>query len=102
VKRYSARLLLVCVAQEGLLVAAGNNCFAVTSIPLRLERLRIRTALQWKIKYFTPSDDSNKPEQAPSAYVIRKVMVDPVMTKYGHINYECATIFEWIGMQGEA
>jgi hypothetical protein len=92
----------------------GNNFCPLTGAPLRFESLRTSTALQWKIKYFhakncTPlENESNKPEQAPT-YVIpqnmmcpltKKVMVDPVMTKYGH-NYERAAILKWIGMRGE-
>jgi hypothetical protein len=92
----------------------GNKFCPVTSAPLRLESLRTSTALQWKIKYFqmkhnTSSDESDKPEQEPTNVVIpqnmmcpltKKVMVDPVMTKYGH-NYERAAIIKWIGVRGE-
>ena len=93
----------------------GNKFCPVTSAPLRLESLRTSTALQWKIKYFqmkhetSLEEKSDKQEQENNANVIpknmmcpltKKVMVDPVMTKYGH-NYERAAIIKWIGMRGE-
>jgi len=92
----------------------GNKFCPVTSAPLRLESLRTSTALQWKIKYFqmkhgTSSEDKSDKQEQENANVIpqnmmcpltKKVMVDPVMTKYGH-NYERAAIIKWIGMRGE-
>jgi hypothetical protein len=91
----------------------GNKFCPVTSAPLRLESLRASTALQWKIKYFqmkhnTSADESDKQEQEPANVIpqnmmcplTKKVMVDPVMTKYGH-NYERAAIIKWIGLRGE-
>jgi hypothetical protein len=93
----------------------GNNLCPVTNAPLRLESLRTSTALQWKIKYFqmkdtTSFDEIEEQEQEPNDHVVipqnmmcpltKKVMVDPVMTKYGH-NYERAAIIKWIGMRGE-
>ena len=91
----------------------GNNFCPVTSAPLRLESLRTSTALQWKIKYFqmkhnTSPDESDKQKHENASVIpqnmmcplTKKVMVDPVMTKYGH-NYERAAIIKWISMRGE-
>jgi hypothetical protein len=74
--------------------------------------LRTNTSLQWKIRYWTALNNvdtqnekrSSQTKQAVPRYeficpLTGKVMVDPVMTKYGH-NYERTALVGFVDLHG--
>ena len=98
-------------------IQQGNSCCPITGAFLREASLRSNEALLWKIRYWQFKQQPNQDTQEGNDHQVKtealvvvpkrmvcpltkKIMVDPVMTKYGH-NYERAAILKWLVMRGD-
>ena len=92
----------------------GNKICPVTGCPLRVDSLRSNPSLQWKTRYWQSKQEAREETEAVkgtdhSKIVVpiqfqcnlsKKLMTDPVMTKYGH-SYERSAISNWIALRGQ-